>query len=387
LPDTNTSPFYNVMDYNATGDGATDDTAAINSAIADAAAPPKGGTGNVVFLPGGTYRINSSLVVPPAVTLQGAGWNTPGAETDVFAGSWLFVPAGAGFSPVSIPGAGGFGGAVRNLGFNVYNQSTAGAPAVAEPMIHITANNVLVEDVCLYNPYGGIFIDGGAQATIRRVFGQPIQFGIKIDNSDDTNHIDTVHFWTYWQGSGTPVGNYQLANGTAIGLFRCDNPLINDVFALHYNVGLSLSQSGYGIPHKVHLSNADFDGCVMGVHIMSPGSTTDRATLQMSNVTMQAPAGTGNPTGNGIWIEAGSAYTQVQATNLRITNSGQNGIQIDAGNVNFYGEDVYIENWGGSYGFYIPSTTSYAWLGVGFGYSSGGTPYAPAAQFHLAQHS
>ena len=94
-----------------------------------------------------------------------------------------------------------------------------------------------------------------------RVFGQPIQFGIKIDNSKDTNYIDTVHFWVYWQDANTPESAYQLANGTAIGLFRCDNPLISNVFAYNYNVGLSLSNSPTGIPHKVHLVNADFDNC------------------------------------------------------------------------------------------------------------------------------
>lgn len=378
-----TSPYYNVMDYGATGNGTTDDTAAINDAIA-AAAPSSSPTGNTVFFPAGTYLISSGLTVPAGVTLQGIGWNTPGAETNVFAGSWIFVPAGASFSPVTLAYT---GGAVRDLGFNVPDQSTTGAPASAEPMVLVTGNSALVEDVMLYNPYGGIYIDGGAQAVVRRVFGQPVQYGIKIDSSEDTNYIDSVHFWTYWQGSSTPVGAYQLANGTAIGLFRCDNPHISNVTALNYNVGLSLSTSSSGIPHKVHLVNADFDSCVTGIHIYSPGTASDLASIEMSNVTIQAPSGSGDPTGNGIWVEEGSAYTMVQATNVRISDSGENGIEIDAGNVNFYGENVRVENWSGSYGFYISSSSSYAWLGVGFAYTSAGTPYYPDAQFHLAEHT
>jgi hypothetical protein len=379
---SDTNPFFNIEDYGAVGDGTTDDTAAIKSAISEAG-PSGPRTGNVVFFPAGRYLVTSALEVPPGLTLQGAGWNTPGSQANVFAGSWIFVEAGANFSPVTLSGS---GGSVRGLGFNVPDQSTT-TPAAAGAMILIREHNTLVEDVCLYNPYGGIFIDGGARATIRRVLGQPIQFGIKVDNSLDTNYIDGVHFWLFWQGTGTPIGDYQLANGTAIGLFRADNPHLSNILALHYNAGLSLSTSGAGIPHKVHLVNTDFDGCVTGVHIMSPRSTSDNAQLQMANVTIQAPADTGGPTGHGIWVEAGSAYTTVQASNLRVVHSGQNGIQIDAGNVNFYGENIYIEDWRGAYGFNIPSTSSYAWLGVGFGYTSGGTPYFPASQFHLAQHS
>ena len=375
------SPYYNVVDppYGAKGDGTTDDTAAIQAAIA-AAAPSAASTGNTVFFPAGRYLVSSALGVPPGVTLQGVGWNTPGEETDTFAGSWIFVDAGASFSPVTLSSS---GGAVRDLGFNVHNQSTTGAPASAEPMILITHDNCLVADVCLYNPYGGIYIDGGAQAVIRRVFGQPIQYGIKIDASEDTNYIDSIHFWTYWQGSGTPVGDYQLANGTAIGLFRCDNPHISNVFALHYNVGLSLSTGANGIPHKVHLVNADFDGCVTGIHIYSPGTSTNRASIEMSNVTIQAPSGPGVPTGNGIWVEAGSAYTMVQAANVRVTGAGGNAIEIDAGDVDFYGSNISIEDWSGSYGFYISSSSSYAWLDIGFAYTSGGTPFYPVAQFRL----
>ncbi len=375
-----TSPFYNVIDYGAKGNGTTDDTAAINAAIA-AAAPSSSPTGNTVFFPAGTYLVSSTLSVPAGLTLQGAGWNTPGAETNTFAGSWIFVDAGASFAPVTLSQT---GGAVRDLGFNVPNQSTTGGPASAQPMILITGNGTLVEDVFLYNPYGGIYIDGGAQTVIRRVFGQPIQYGIKIDGSEDTNYIDSVHFWTYWQGSSTAVGTYQLANGTAIGLFRCDNPHISNVFALNYNVGLSLSTGAEGIPHKVHLVNADFDSCVTGLHIYSPGTSTNFASIQMSNVTIQSPSGSGVPTGNGIWVQAGSAYTMIQATNVRVSDSGLNAIEIDAGNVNFYGDNISIESWSGSYGFYISSSSSYAWLDSGFAYTSGGTPYYPTAQFRLS---
>jgi len=376
-----TSPFHNVVDYGAAGDGKADDAPAIAAAIS-AAGPRAEPTGGTVYLPAGRYLVRSGLSLPPGVTLLGAGWNTPGSQVNIFAGSWIFVEAGASFSPVTVAGS---GGSVRNLAFNVPDQSTAGPPAPAGPMIRVTANNALVEDICLYNPYGGIFLDGGAQATFRRIFGQPVQYGIAIDQSRDTNYIDGVHFWPYWQPGQLPPAQYQLANGAGIVLYRCDNPHISNVFAFNYNKGLSLSGSQGGTPHKVHLLNADFDGCVTGVHIGAPGQAGSAATIQMANVTIQSPSGPGVPAGHGLWVEAASAYAKVQAANLRISNSGGNAVRIDADNVMFYGENVSLENWRGPEGFRVASSSSLAYLGVGFSATSGGTAFAPKGQFRFAR--
>ena len=208
-------------------------------------------------------------------------------------------------------------------------------------------------------------------------------YGIVIDRSRDTNYVDSVHFWPYWQPFTTTVGAYQLANGTAISLLCCDNPHISNVFAFNYNRGLSLSGSPAGIPHKVHLVNADFDRCVTGVHIGAAGSSGSAATIQMANVTMQSPTGAGVPTGNGIWVEAVSAYAMVQASNVRVSNSGLAAVRIDADNVMFYGENISLENWRGSDGFYISSRSSFVHLGVGC--TPGDAPYSPRSQFRRAR--
>ncbi|HSX06649.1 MAG TPA: glycosyl hydrolase family 28-related protein [Candidatus Saccharimonadia bacterium] len=60
---------YNVKDYGAVGNGTTDDTTAIQSALN--AAP----IGGVVYVPTGTYAISAPLVIPPMITLQGTHGN------------------------------------------------------------------------------------------------------------------------------------------------------------------------------------------------------------------------------------------------------------------------------------------------------------------------
>jgi hypothetical protein len=58
----------NVKDYGATGDGSTDDNAAIQSALTD-------GAGGAVFVPPGRYSI-TGLTIPSDTELFGAGWNS-----------------------------------------------------------------------------------------------------------------------------------------------------------------------------------------------------------------------------------------------------------------------------------------------------------------------
>ena len=61
--------WLNVKDFGAQGDNVTDDTAAIQAALA---ACPMGG---IVYLPAGAYRTSAPLTIPPAVTLQGTHTN------------------------------------------------------------------------------------------------------------------------------------------------------------------------------------------------------------------------------------------------------------------------------------------------------------------------
>ncbi|MFE9923262.1 glycosyl hydrolase family 28-related protein [Streptomyces sp. NPDC005774] len=61
--------WLNVRAFGAAGDNVTDDTAAIQAALA---ACPMGG---IVYLPAGAYRTSAPLTIPPAVTLQGTHTN------------------------------------------------------------------------------------------------------------------------------------------------------------------------------------------------------------------------------------------------------------------------------------------------------------------------
>lgn len=58
--------YFDVMDYGATGNGSTDDTTSIQSAISAAAV-----NGGIVYFPAGTYLISAALTLVTGVSMQG----------------------------------------------------------------------------------------------------------------------------------------------------------------------------------------------------------------------------------------------------------------------------------------------------------------------------
>src|ERR1700741_442351 len=65
---TTGSSVYNVKDYGALGNGVADDTTAINNALTAAYAIP----GSIAYIPAGTYKISSSITIPPQTALYGS---------------------------------------------------------------------------------------------------------------------------------------------------------------------------------------------------------------------------------------------------------------------------------------------------------------------------
>jgi hypothetical protein len=82
-PDEKTLGFYNIKDWGAAGDGRTDDTLAVQSALAFLATR----NGGILFFPEGDYQVGGTgdykgLTLPSNVTIQGAGGLQTGASTN-----------------------------------------------------------------------------------------------------------------------------------------------------------------------------------------------------------------------------------------------------------------------------------------------------------------
>ena len=83
------SPWFNVRDYGAVGDGTTDDTNAIKSAVAAA------GENNVVYFPRGRYRITDTVTMSPDSTWLGTGIDDKGTANRAGSTNHIFADIGA----------------------------------------------------------------------------------------------------------------------------------------------------------------------------------------------------------------------------------------------------------------------------------------------------
>ena len=227
---------FNVKSYGAVGNGTTDDTTAFQNAL-DAASAANGG---IVWVPTGNYRIASHLSIPAHVTLEGVFRAPPGNYVGNF-GSTLLAYEGQG-NENGTPFIQMSDQSVIN-GITIFYPEQSNTSVVAYPWcIRGANNNCTVMDVLLVNPWQGL--DFGTNSCgrhmIQRVYGQPIKMGLFINRVLDVGRVQDVHFWPFWQASGS-AADYTAANGIAFKIQRADWEFVSGCFAISYNVGFLFS--------------------------------------------------------------------------------------------------------------------------------------------------
>jgi hypothetical protein len=334
-----------VTGHGAVGNGVTDDTAAIQAAVDEAAA-----RGGIAFFPPGHYRLaQPGIRVTRPVQLQGVGWEGTGVDPGtgesaaVPAGSWLFCDDTA-TSAITVAAAPGgpppSGVIIRDLAFR--QPQPAGSGVFPEPVaragfvpvdtpfaiaIGPACTDVLLERLFLLNVTRGISagLTTGSptgRLTLRGIWGQPLTDGIVLDNCQDTVRIEDVHFWPYWKMG--PVTDWQLEHGTGITLRRVDNPLLRGLLCFGYATGLLLASGAPGSPHKVKVADADFDKCRVGIRAAVP---TDAAGPHMfASVSIQGPDQPRSDDAAAVDILGTGVRTAF--TNLAVTHHGGSAVRV-----------------------------------------------------------
>ena len=343
---------YNVRAFGAVGDGTTDDYAAVQRTV-DAAIAAGGGE---VLFPAGKYLLSGQLTIASptdalsssVVSLRGVGWTTyPGSAVgqppDAQSGSWIYKDTACFGNTTAVSfqqnnkAFGVRGAGIRDLAFYYKGQSTSGPPLNINAAIDVYADDVHIENVFLYNPTIGVWCTNVGRLKIDGLYGNPMKIGLHIDSSYDVDHISRIHFWPYWADSNLTTLQY----GTALDLFRCDNPIFSDIFALGYNHGMYIGQSPSGTTSKLKLSNADFDFCNIGLQVDSIGSSG-----QISNITTQGVT-SGSPTSYS--SEAGIKFTgsgaRYSLTNVDIRNVRNNGIRVENGDNYLLIQNLHMFQW------------------------------------------
>lgn len=196
--------FYIVTDFGASGDGQTDDTAAIQRAL-HAAGEKGGGT---VYLPGGRYRVAGNLTVPPGVELRGVH-DTP--HHTVSARSVLLAYAGRGDAEAapfialhSHSDSGGSG--LRGLAIWYPEQDYRNIAPYPWAVQSRGPGNWVVDTV-VANAYQGVDFasypsDGHV---IHYLGGAALKTGLAVGNTQTGGWVENVHFNPhFWIRSDLP---------------------------------------------------------------------------------------------------------------------------------------------------------------------------------------
>jgi hypothetical protein len=237
----------NVRDFGAAGDGQTDDTAAIEAAMKEAARVG----GNLVCLPTGNYLIKGTLDVPENVTLEGV-FRAPTARTQN-RGSTLLAVSGAGQ---------GDGKPFITLhqnstlhGLTVFypEQKQANPPTAYPWTVRGIGDNCSLIDVLLVNPYQAV--DFGTHPAgrhlIKGLYAQPLYRGILIDQCYDVGRVEDVHLWPFWGGWEGDLGKFTREHGIAFVIGRTDWEYLFNCFCIGFKVGFQFVKTKGGSANAV----------------------------------------------------------------------------------------------------------------------------------------
>jgi Pectate lyase superfamily protein len=235
-----------VAAYGAKGDGATDDTAAIQNAIKSVAA---GGGGSVVFNVA-RYFTTGTFQVPAGVILCGAvegPFDVEGANpaATAIAPTLLVTNASAPFITLQ-----GLGAGVTDLLFHYPNQVgvTASAPNVYPYTILVNSSGTKVVRSTASNSYDFLDIESG-RVLAQDLFIGAFNIGVNIDHAHDhvtlRNLLNTV-FWDVMGNPSTPpttIDNWVINHGIALVVNRADSLEVHDFNVFFRYAGILLGDS------------------------------------------------------------------------------------------------------------------------------------------------
>lgn len=225
--------FVNVKTYGATGNGVTDDTAAINSALTAASA-----VGQEVFVPAGVYAISGLVDVPATVALVGSG---SGDYTHVLGTVFKATNAAAKIrfgDPLVTPQAGG-----QNGGFTVDGNRIATSPFT------VSLVNAKFDDIKVINSAGDGWVFDGAQNCIATqcAVAHSLGVGLVFDRGCGSNLL------VQWeiQANSTWMVEFRMSNG--LGPQGNTVPVYNRLFRCNMeNIGSSVwATAGTGLVHML----------------------------------------------------------------------------------------------------------------------------------------
>jgi hypothetical protein len=267
-----------VSAFGAKGDGATDDTAAIQSAISAASAA---GGGSVVFNVA-LYYTTGTFVVPQSVVLCGAiegPFDVSTANPGVTAVAPTLLVTNTGNPFITLQGV---GAGVTDLLFHYPNQvsPSASAPTKYPYTILVMAPGTKVARSMVTNAYDFLDIESG-RVVARDLFIGAFHYGVNIDHAHDHVTLRNLISQVYWDILNTgvypsPIDTWVYSNGIALVVNRADSLEVHDFNVFSRFAGIFLTDSpdatqtprcGFGTG-----SDIDLDGMEYGIIVTASNS-------------------------------------------------------------------------------------------------------------------
>lgn len=254
------APYFDVKAFGAVGNGTSDDTAAINSAIAAVAAQTRGGC---VYFPTGLYLISSALTtLPNNCALRGAdrGSTVLLVASTFLTGDIITCPAGG--DGITIADIALFSSTTRTSGAGI---NTNGC------------NDIIVQDFTLNGMFNGIYVNGGS---------------IKVLITNGQINAS---------GVGTGVG-ILIVNGAAGDTYLRGIVMSNPAAtASRPLAGIRVQQTGHS-----SILECNVTGCLTGLQV-DPGAG------QLVNYLFVDHALFDSNSTNGAWFNAATATSSIQS--------------------------------------------------------------------------
>jgi hypothetical protein len=240
--------------YGATGDGNTDDTAAIQKALNTAAS--RGG--GIVFLPSGLFCIHGSLSVPPGVELRGI-YDVPHQLSGAGSTLKLFAGRGKTDAPPAIALSGNCG--IRGITF-FYPDQNPHSIVPYPPTIQGRGPNIYAIYTSGRDPF--CFVDLASRRCdkhyIDGLFGAPLNCGVKVGSGAEDGEVRNCHFnpmsWIVAPYAANKItdkntmdllGNYMGNHLDAFVFGNCKNEFGFDDFSCMENIGFRFMSGASGV--------------------------------------------------------------------------------------------------------------------------------------------